>query len=125
MDGDSHSSIPRNVLPHRRAVHVPGVVPIHWRNRTAEDLPLGSLAWVSFDGEWALSAEVIAKYDRDYDVAFLCSRTRNWIYHGAVHYFRCDEVRSTPTLACSTPLCEEKARRDRDPTRLRSTSYDQ
>ncbi|MBV9172603.1 MAG: hypothetical protein JOZ81_21235 [Chloroflexi bacterium] len=84
----------------RKGVKVSGVKPLHWRDRTAEDIEIGAEAWVSLDGETALPARVTGKDDRHYDVQFECTSRRSGVYRRCECYFFLDEVRTTPELAC-------------------------
>ena len=82
----------------RKAVRVSKIKPLHYRQRTVEDIEINGEAWVSFDGKLAYPARVSEKDDCHYTVQFEC-RTQG-LNPGSRHLFRLDEVRTTPLLAC-------------------------
>lgn len=84
----------------RKVAKVRGIKPLHFLQRTAEDIKVGAEAWVSLDGETALPARVIGKDDRHYEVQFECTSSRFSVYRGCKSSLFLDEVRSTPLLAC-------------------------
>ena len=84
----------------RKMVKVNGVKPLHWRDRTVENMAVGAEAWVSLDGKTALPARVTGEDERHYDVQFECTSRRFGVYRDCTCSFFRDEVRSTPQLAC-------------------------
>ena len=82
----------------RKAVRVPKIKPLHYKYRTVEKLEVGEKVWVSFDGKVALPARLVEKDDRHYTVKFECRA--QGVRPGAQHFFKLDEVRTTPKLAC-------------------------
>jgi hypothetical protein len=82
----------------RRVVTVKGIKPLHFKNRVAEQLPVGAAARVSFDGGKALPVTITKIDDRHYSVRI--ERTTRISHARNVHGLFLDEVRSTPEAAC-------------------------
>jgi hypothetical protein len=88
-----------NTVKHQ-VISVKGMKPLHYSKRVAENLSLGTNAWVSFDGRRALPVTITGIDDRHYDVQMLRASRGLGIRAGNVHSLFLDEVRSTPEAAC-------------------------
>ena len=84
----------------RQVITVKGVNPLHYSKRVAENLAIGTNAWVSFDGRKALPVTITGVDERHYDVQMLRPSRRLGIRAGNTHSLFLDEVRSTPKAAC-------------------------
>lgn len=80
----------------RKIVFVKNVIPLHYSKRIPEKFNVGDEAWISNDGRKAIPV-IITEVDERY-YSFRVERPLK--NAGDEYYYRLDEVRSTPELAC-------------------------
>ena len=80
----------------RKIVFIKNVIPLHYSKRTIEKFNIGDHAWISNDGRKAIPV-IITEVD-EHHYSFKIERPLK--NAGDEFYYRLDEVRSTPELAC-------------------------
>lgn len=89
---------PKNDI--RKIVFVKNVIPLHYSKRIPEKFNVGDEAWISNDGRKAIPVVITEVDERHY--SFRVERPLK--NAGDEYYYRLDEVRSTPELACLNRL---------------------